>query len=220
METDISETLRRFAEETVARGIPMTAPQLGQFRTYLDGLREWNTTVRLVSCHDPGKVVWMHFFDSLTLYPLVDRGQALLDIGSGAGFPGIPLKILGPNMPLHLLESRRRKANFLRYMIRTLGLKDANVHQSRLEQGLSGLRFQTVVSRAVGAHETWLPVAAALVRDGGRIILMLGSGFRPETLGPILHPLGLRITSQMDVEIPVMNRRRQIVSIEKEPRFT
>ena len=216
----MSEAFGRFRDEAEAFGVRLGADQIDQFRTYLHELREWNRTVRLVSRDDPESVIWLHFLDSLTLFPHLSPEGSLLDMGSGAGFPGVPLKIACPGMSLHLAESRRRKAHFLGHIIRTLGLQNAYVHQSRIEEGSSLGRFQVIASRALGPPQTWLPWAIHLMAEEGRIILMLGQRSDVEGVRRLIDPLGLRIAKAVELELPVVKRRRLIVMLEQSGRFT
>ena len=152
---------------------------MGQISTYLDLLIKWNAKTNLTAIRDPEEIVRRHFGESLfaatKLYP--DEGSAeetLIDFGSGAGFPGIPTKIYAPELHVILIESQNKKATFLREVIRSLGLKEIQVHLGRAEQ--SALSARTVIMRAVEKFEQSLPVAASLVEDRGRLAVLIGAG--------------------------------------------
>lgn len=210
-----------FRTEAQKLGVPLDHEALGRFRLYWEELRQWNRTVRLVSKADLTSVLWLHFLDSLSVLPLIDPQRPLLDVGSGAGFPGVPLKIAAPELRVDLMEPRRRKANFLRHLIRTLGLEDIHVHQLRLEQGGTELgRFPTVVARALAPPVLWLKWATGVLAGGGSLLLMLGQRQEVEQVEPALRQLGWEVSEQRQLRLPVVDRRRSIVVLKRGPCFT
>ena len=159
--------------------IRLSRSQTGQISAYLDLLVKWNAKTNLTAIRNPEEMVHRHFGESLfaaaKLYPLLAGSQeTLIDFGSGAGFPGVPIKIFAPELHVTLIESQNKKAIFLREVIRALGLKQINVHMGRAEQ--SGLTAKTVTMRAVEKFESSLPVAASLVAPKGRLALLIGDG--------------------------------------------
>jgi 16S rRNA (guanine527-N7)-methyltransferase len=159
--------------------IRLTASQIEQISTYLALLVKWNARTNLTAIRDPEEMVRRHFGESLfaagKLYPsFAGAEETLIDFGSGAGFPGIPIRICVPELHVILIESHNKKATFLREVIRTLGLKEIQVHMGRAED--SGLTAKTVTMRAVEKFEQSLPVAASLVEDDGRLALLIGAG--------------------------------------------
>lgn len=154
---------------------PQTIEQLD---VYLELLLRWNARVNLTAVRDPEKVVTRHFGESLfTARQLFPEGAAapvtLADIGSGAGFPGIPIKLLAPQIELTLIESQNKKAVFLREVIRALQIDRAEVFCGRAEQW--GRTADVVTLRAVEQFQRVLPVAAALVAPAGRLCLLIGT---------------------------------------------
>jgi len=145
-------------------------------RTYIDLLLKWNAKLNLTAIRDPQEIITRHFGESLfaarQLFPPGDSHESVIDVGSGAGFPGLPLKLWCPNLELTLVESNRRKATFLREVIRALDLKSAVVLTERAES--VSLRADLVTLRAVERFERILPVAFGLVKPGGRIALLIG----------------------------------------------
>ena len=119
---------------------PLSDAQLSQLAAYLEILHRWNARMNLTAIHDPEQVVTRHFGESLfaaqVLFPMRHEpcAMCLLDIGSGAGFPGLPIKIWCPELPVTLIESQHRKATFLKEVIRALDLKNISVSTSRAEQ--------------------------------------------------------------------------------------
>ena len=174
----ISELLSPFLSEE------LSAAQLSQLAAYLEILHRWNARINLTAIHDPEQVVTRHFGESLfaaqNLFPRSPQPEAqLLDIGSGAGFPGIPIKIWKPDVMVTLVESQNKKATFLKEVIRALELRDISVSSVRAEDivvpepGDRGAE-PIVTLRAVEKFDRILPVAARLAA-GGRLALLIGS---------------------------------------------
>lgn len=156
-------------------GVSVTDSQIQLFWLYLRELLEWNRTFNLTSIQDPEDILIKHFVDSLTPLPYVDCSGQLLDIGPGAGFPSIPLKIAAPELRIHLVEARRKKVSFLKHIIRTLNLQSIAAEHSRLEHmELSDHTFQMIISRAFLRLEPLLELASLLLEPGNTLIAMLG----------------------------------------------
>jgi 16S rRNA (guanine527-N7)-methyltransferase len=159
--------------------------------TYIDILIRWNARVNLSAIRDPDQIVTRHFGESLFaarhLFPgsiyggTAERSSAsqgrqisVADVGSGAGFPGLPIKLWAPHISLTLIESNQKKAAFLREVARALTLPDINVTTSRAEALANGA-FDLVTLRAVESFAAILPVAASLVAPRGRMALLIGT---------------------------------------------
>jgi len=154
-------------------GRPLSERETGQFNIYLILLRKWQKTQRLAGSSEPGWVVENLLLDSLLfLHVLPPSLTSLLDLGSGAGIPGIPIKIVAPDVKLVLVESRRRRASFLSTVARELGLVETRVVAGRAEDFVDELagRFDAVVMRCAGDTETLLPTAARLVSPAGVVV--------------------------------------------------
>ena len=172
----IAELLAPFTgEETLAPRL------LEALQRYLDLLLRWNARVNLTAVRDPEKIVTRHFGESLFAGRVLLRagreGAAaaltLADVGSGAGFPGIPMKLFAPGIELTLIESHNKKAVFLREVVRSLGLDRAQVFCGRAEHWTKTADLVTL--RAVEQFERALPVAAKLVAEDGRLGLLIGA---------------------------------------------
>jgi 16S rRNA (guanine527-N7)-methyltransferase len=150
--------------------------QLSSIQTYLDLLLRWNAKLNLTAIRDPEEIVTRHFGESLfaarELFPTVDARENAIDVGSGAGFPGLPLKLWNPSLELTLIESNQRKATFLREVIRALHLDSVSALATRAET--VSLRAGLVTFRAVERFDRTLPVAFNLVKPGGRIAILIG----------------------------------------------
>jgi 16S rRNA (guanine527-N7)-methyltransferase len=168
----------RIAEllEPFAPGLPPAL--LEQVSAYLDLLLRWNSRTNLSAVRDSGQIVARHFGESLFAARALlggdhDSTLGLADVGSGAGFPGIPLKLFAPRCKLTLIESQNKKATFLREVIRTLGLTEAEVFYGRAEQWDQTADLVTL--RAVERFERALAVSEGLVVPGGRLALLIAT---------------------------------------------
>ncbi|HTV54775.1 MAG TPA: 16S rRNA (guanine(527)-N(7))-methyltransferase RsmG [Terriglobia bacterium] len=154
--------------------------------TYIDILLRWNSRINLTAIRDEEHIVTRHFGESLfaarLLFPPVPFANQqplaspirLADLGSGAGFPGIPIKLWNPNVSLTLIESNHKKATFLREVVRTLTLTDVDIQNVRAES-LPASSFDIVTLRAVERFADALPVAARLLTPEGRLALLIAS---------------------------------------------
>ncbi len=157
-------------------GRELTAEQIEAFGRYLQILGKWQKVSRLVGSGDPGWIIEHLFLDSLLfLKVLPENVRSVLDVGSGAGVPGIPIKIARPCVTLTLVESRRRRASFLQSAVREIGLEGVRVLNARAEAlvGTSNAGFDAVVFRCAGDLSSMFPLARRLVAPGGIIV---GSG--------------------------------------------
>ena len=149
-----------------------------QIATYLDLLVRWNARVSLTSIRTPEDIVQRHFgeglFAAAVLAGRVAEGSELLDFGSGAGFPGLPIQIALPGLRVTLAESQARKVAFLREVVRTLGLA-AEVWPRRVEAMPASRRFQVVTMRAVDRMPQMVPVAKSRVAEGGWLASLVGA---------------------------------------------
>jgi 16S rRNA (guanine527-N7)-methyltransferase len=158
-------------------GSALTDLQLASLAKYLELLKKWNQSIPLTSIENDTEIVARHFGESIfpaSLLPM-SRGR-LADVGSGAGFPGLPLKIAFPELRVTLLEPNLKKCAFLREVRSTLGLSDVEVVRSRYEDlhAVPG-SFDFVCSRALGGYKRLLQWCKALLKPGGQVILWLGT---------------------------------------------
>ena len=158
---------------------PLAPDQLSHISTYIDLLLRWNARINLTAVRDVEHIVTRHFGESLFaarhLFPGDPSPAAdYADLGSGAGFPGVPVKIWAPQLKVTLIESNHKKATFLREVIRTLALKEVNVFSGRGED-FPAASAGVVTLRAVERFEKALAVAVKLVRPGGRLALLIGT---------------------------------------------
>jgi 16S rRNA (guanine527-N7)-methyltransferase len=153
---------------------PLSADQLRKLQLFLDLLLKWNAKISLTALRTPEEIVRRHFGESLFTgeHLRSAAGSEVADLGTGAGFPGIPIAVLRPDWKLVLIESQHKKTTFLREVIRTLGITNVSIHAGRAEN--LGTKSQIVTMRAVEKFESALPVAASLVAPGGQLALLIG----------------------------------------------
>jgi 16S rRNA (guanine527-N7)-methyltransferase len=193
------------------RGLDLAlAPaQVEALGTLLDELADWNTRVNLTAIEDPAEAVDKHLLDSLALLPHL-RGLAVADVGSGAGFPGLPLAIADPDRRFTLIESTGKKARFLRHMVERLDLPNVEVAALRAESYRPPRPFDCVVARALGPLAEFVRVAGHLAGRGGRLLAMKGKV--PEAEIRAL-PAGWKAVAVHPVAIPGLDAERCFVEL-------
>lgn len=158
--------------------IDMDRRQAGQFSRFAQILLEWNQTINLTSITDPMEIAVKHILDSVAPSAWIPRKGNLLDIGTGGGFPGVPLKILRPHQPMVLIDSVRKKVNFVKQVVRALQLGRIEVLQIRAEDLIRHPvhlhHFDSIVSRALADADTVLQLAAPLLEPRGCLIVYQG----------------------------------------------
>jgi 16S rRNA (guanine527-N7)-methyltransferase len=150
--------------------------QCDAIRTYIDLLLRWNSRISLTTVTDPDEILRFHIGESISAISTVpiEKGR-LADVGSGAGFPGVPLTLFLPNLDVTLIESNAKKATFLSEVQRQLNLPRVRVFRGRAEEFLTqGAKFDYVTARAVGKYEELLLWSAKALNPGGKVILWLG----------------------------------------------
>ena len=149
-----------------------------QFSLHARGLLQWNQKINLTAITDPGEIALKHFLDSLAPARWIPPSATLLDIGSGGGFPGIPLKVFIPSLAVTLIDGSRKKINFLKHCIRTLQLENIDARQVRAEELAKDAdvasRFDVIISRALSSLTAFVKLALPLLADRGTIIALKG----------------------------------------------
>lgn len=167
-ETRVRELLKPFR-------LDLSSGQVDQVRAYLDLLLRWNQKINLTAIRDAETSVTRHFGESLFLAAYTELRGRLVDIGSGAGFPGLALKIVFPDLAVTLLEPVTKKRAFLKEAARVCGFGGVEVRPERLEEFARNCpeKFESATSRAVGKLERLVPQAAGCLKPGGRLFLWL-----------------------------------------------
>ena len=183
-------------------GIPLSDVVIDRFQKFCGLLEKWNDKINLTSEKTALAILEKHIFDSLQYLPWLDSSNNTLDIGSGAGFPGIPIKIACPDLDLTLLDSQRKRCNFLREVIRSLNFEEINVMEGRAEEFSSqesfSEAFDRVLFRGFGSFDNCLEVGLPFLRIGGKILLKKGPDELPDIAPGRLH--NARILETKDVQ--------------------
>jgi len=190
------------------------------FDLYLRELLKWNQKMNLTAIRSEKGIVLKHFLDSLSVHPYLPKYSSILDIGSGAGFPGIPLKIAQPNLEMTLIDSVRKKVDFQKHIIRMLGLKGMEAIHGRVQdkgilQAL-GERFDITLSRAFSDLRTLLILSFPFLKERGWVIAMKGEVERDE-IRLLTETEGTRYQLQKNISLilPFSSFKRTILLFEK-----
>lgn len=198
----------RLAEGLDALGLdPGLAAPLAE---YLALLARWNRTHNLTAIREPERMVTHHLLDSLAVLPWIPRRGRLLDIGSGAGLPGIPLALARPELAVTLIDSVGKKAAFMQQAITALGLPNARAVHGRVEDYPSTEPFDTVISRAFSSLDAFTGLSRPLLAPGGRWLAMKGR--RPDDELAAL-PADIRVLGVHPVAVPGLEAERHLVEL-------
>ena len=201
-------------------GIYLHEKEVEAFDFYLRELLKWNQKINLTAIRSERGIVLKHFLDSLSVYPYLSETISLLDAGSGAGFPGIPLKIVQPSLEITLIDSVRKKVDFQRHIIRMLGLKRIGAIHGRVQdkeilQSLTG-QFDTVISRAFSDLQTLLLLTYPFLRKGGLLLAMKGKRERGEIGRPCKgEETQYRLQKTVSFLLPQSSFKRSILLFQK-----
>lgn len=204
-------------------GVVLSEAQLEQFMTYLSLLLEWNEKMNLTAITEHRDVVLKHFADCLSLVPQVEwkAGMQVIDVGTGAGFPGIPVKIACPDVEMTLLDSLQKRIGFLQEVGSQLQLDGVNYVHSRAEDGGQNPeyreKFDLCVSRAVANLAVLSEYCLPFIKVGGRLAALKGpdAAAEVEQAAGALKKLGGRLVEIKDVTIPYTDLSHKLVFIEK-----
>lgn len=190
-------------------GLELAPAQVAALGTLLDELADWNTRMNLTAIRDPAEAVDKHLLDSLAVRPLL-KGLAVADVGSGAGFPGLPLAIADTDRRFALVESTGKKAKFLRHVVARLDLPNVEVVPLRAESYKPPRPFDSVIARALGSLSEFVRVAGHLAGRGGRLLAMKGKV--PEDEIQAL-PAGWKLLAVHPVAVPGLDAERCVVEL-------
>ena len=205
-------------------GIPLTAEQVGQFSVYNEMLLDWNTRMNLTALTAPEDVAVKHIIDSLTAYDaaLFDGARTLIDVGTGAGLPGIPLAVYAPHLTVTLLDSLNKRVRFLMEVTAAMGLPNVRCIHARAEEAARTAEhraaYDIAVSRAVARLPVLLEYALPFVRVGGTLLALKGRAYAEEQkearrAAEVLG--GGRITAH-PVRLPGLDDVRAMLTVTKE----
>lgn len=206
-------------------GIPLTAEQIGQFSVYHEMLLDWNTRMNLTALTAPEDVAVKHIIDSLTAYDaaLFDGARTLIDVGTGAGLPGIPLAVYAPHLTVTLLDALNKRVRFLTEVTAAMGLQNVRCIHARAEEAARTAAehraaYDIAVSRAVARLPVLLEYTLPFVRVGGTLLALKGRAYAEEQkearrAAEVLG--GGRITAR-PVHLPGLDDVRAILTVTKE----
>jgi 16S rRNA (guanine527-N7)-methyltransferase len=206
-------------------GLELKPRQIEQFSIYYQELTDWNRRMNLTSITDYEEVQIKHFLDSLTVtlaFPQpIKKNPRIIDVGTGAGLPGAPLKIVLPEIELVLLDATTKKANFLHHLKQKLGLDDVEVVVGRAEEIAHQTRyreeFDIVLSRAVAALPTLVELTLPFCAIGGRFVAQKKAEVDSEIneAGKAIHTLGGRLRETKRINLEELGEERWLIVIDK-----
>lgn len=217
METPNKDLL---VEGAKAFGIDLDEKKIEAFELYLKELLKWNRKINLTAIRSEKEILLKHFLDSFSAYPYLPERCFILDIGSGAGFPGIPLKIVQPTIELTLIDSVRKKVDFQRHVIRILDLKGVEAIHGRVQdKGILrdlGGRFDIILSRAFSDLQSLLALSQPFLKRAGKVIAMKGEVDDDEIrLLTGAEGIPYRLQKTVPLILPFSSFKRTILLFEK-----
>jgi len=178
---------------------------------YLSLLQQWNGAYNLTAVRDPQQMIGLHLLDSLSILPCVE-GESLIDIGSGAGLPGIPVAIARPQLRVSLVEPVGKKARFLREAVRRLELPNVRVHACRAEQVDEPGAYDCLSARALGSLADLIAFGGHLLKPSGTLLAMKGQ-WPAQELATL--PPGWELRDSMRLEVPTVDAERHLLRIRR-----
>ncbi len=210
-------------KEVVARGagamgVTLDGGQLETMAFHAAELIKWNAKFNITAITDPYEVAVKHFVDALALVSWIPRGSRVIDVGSGGGFPGLPLKICRPDVQVVMVDASRKKVSFLNHVVRMSGMTGVKAIHSRVEtlgkdMAFSG-RFDVAVSRAFTALDRFVTLAVPLLSDQGVVIAMKGNLSDEEMNGVEQSRFTVEIRRYV---LPFGDHQRSLVRVERIP---
>ena len=204
-------TATSLEEGTRAMGLALDDAARERLMRHLDLLAKWNRVHNLTAVREPGQMVVLHTLDSLSLLPHLGHAKTIADVGTGAGFPGVPIAIARPDLRVTLIDSSHKKCAFLEQAKADLALANVEVVCERVEQWKPERRFDAVVSRAFAELSDFVSQAGPLVAQGGRLLAMKGvHPFDEIARVPASH----RVAEVIELKVPSLDARRHLVLLE------
>lgn len=205
------------ADQLRCSGVEVSAKSLGQIEVYISQLLKWNTKYNLTAIVDVDDVLEKHIVDSLAVLKHLKTSSKVLDVGSGAGFPGFPLAICDPSLNIISVESIRKKVNFQKHVIRLLQLKNIQAIESRFEElNEKEVRPDFIVARALSSLDSLIKMTGAYLHAGAALVAMKGGDYlaEAEAAAESLSKNNLKITSIEEHNLPISQAKRAIVIVE------
>lgn len=217
----MKQEVKKFREVCGSLEIQISKDELDKFATYQKELSRWNKKINLISrSSDSPDQIFKHILDSLLVFKAakLPAGTEILDLGSGAGFPGIPIKIARGDVSVTLLESKKKKSIFLEEMLKILNLKKAKVVRGRAEDLANSFefngRYDVVTAKAVGKLVTVTSLALPFLKTRGLLVAYKGKHSKEET-EEFGAPEKLEIQEEANFEVPEYNLTRRLIVIKR-----
>lgn len=218
---NFDEFFKLFDEYAKSMKITIDEDKVKKFYLYMQLLIEWNEKINLTAITEPKEVIIKHFIDSLSISGEIKDNSKIIDVGTGAGFPGIPLKIYNDTLNITLLDSLNKRTVFLKEVIEKLNLKNIEVIHGRAEDYAKIDKYREIydyaISRAVAPLNILLEYLSPYVKIGGNVIAMKGSNAEEEinNSNNALKVLKCKITESSKINLPENAGERYIILIEK-----
>lgn len=190
-------------------GLDLSAQQEQQLRTYLDLLQRWNKVYNLTAVRDPAQMLPLHLWDSLAVVPFI-QAEHCLDVGSGAGLPGIPLAILRPTQTFTLLDTNGKKTRFIQQAALELGLTNLKVVQARVEQWQPTQPFAAIISRAFASLADFVTVSGMHLAAQGTLYAMKGR-YPDSEIAEL--PAGWMLARSHPLSVPGLEAERHLLEL-------
>ena len=216
---EFNDTIQKYADEI---NIKIEDNKKNMLYAYMKMLIEWNKNINLTAIIEEKEIILKHFIDSLTIIKYIENDKKVIDIGTGAGFPGIPLKIINNSIKLTLLDSVNKKINFLEQVKKEIKLENIECVHSRAEQYIIEKNkremYDIGVSRAVASLNTLVEYILPYIKIGGICICMKGPNIKEEldTAKKAIEILGGKIEKIEEINLPYTDIKRNIIIIIKE----
>ena len=216
------EFFKKMQEKSRDLGIVFLVEQIEQFFDYMNLLIEWNEKINLTAITDPEEIILKHFIDSITILKELEDNSKVVDVGTGAGFPGIPLSIMNPSLKITLVDSLNKRLIFLQEVVDKLNLKNVEIVHARAEEFGQNKKyrekFDISTSRAVANLSTLSEYLIPLVKVDGKVISMKASQAQEEIndAQKAIEVLGGKIEKIDEFNLPQSDIGRTVIIIKKE----
>lgn len=215
------EFQEQMLEKSTVLGVRFSVEQIDKFYNYMNLLIEWNEKMNLTAIIEPKEIILKHFIDSITILNEIENSSTVVDVGTGAGFPGIPLSIMNPTLKITLVDSLNKRLIFLQEVIKELDLKNVELIHARAEEFGQNKKyrekFDVATSRAVANLATLSEYLIPLVKIDGKIISMKAGNAREEieNAQKAITILGGKIKKIDEFKLPKSDIDRTIIMIDK-----
>lgn len=216
------EFIEKMQEKSTFLNVRFSVKQTEQFFEYMNLLIEWNEKMNLTAITDPEEIILKHFIDSITILKNIENDAKIVDVGTGAGFPGIPLSIMRPDLKITLVDSLNKRLIFLQEVVNKLELKNVEIIHARAEEFGQNKKyrenFDIATSRAVANLATLSEYLIPLVKVGGKVVAMKASELQEEVENAkkAIDVLGGKIEMIEEFNLPQSDIGRTVVIIRKE----